>query len=655
MPDPLTPADAEASQADGAASLGRLTRLAQELAGAFRPTTAVTLLARALTELVAPDRLIVVLLDADTSRLAVASDSAAELAATDDPLVQLALRAGPLLFERDVAQRAGELGTQLAGNAPGAWIGAPLVAAGQPIGAVSLTARHPGTFHPAALTIVRAAVAQTTIALENARLLELLSGAKRSWEETVDAITQAICIIDAQGLVRRANRVFADLVRTPVTGLPGRPWLSLLPPAWVDAIGRAVLERTRSAAPIELRAGARSLLCTVIALAEPGEAVLVFEDQTDKRRLQDQLIQSEKMSAIGQLIAGVAHDLNNPLASVVGLSDFLAETGEVPAALAEPLHVIRQEAERAATIVKNLLSFARSQEGGRKVQALKPILHSTVVLLRNELLAQRVAATLEMDDDLPDLEINANQIQQVFVNLLTNAAQAIAGEHRPGQIAIAARRWLDGVAVSVADTGPGIPDEIVGRVFEPFFTTKGEGQGTGLGLSICQGIVKEHGGRLTLETRPGGGATFTVELPGAATGVHTSVPAEPAGESRPLRVLVVDDEPHILYYMRSTLESWGHTVDVATDGAGACERALAEVFDVIICDLRMPYLGGREMYLRLANEHPLAAARVVFATGDTVRGDTLHFLEGLGRPYLKKPFTLDELRRVLGRVAPRPA
>src|SRR2546427_2752423 len=154
------------------------------------------------------------------------------------------------------------------------------------------------------------------------------------------------------------------LVHTPVTALPGRPWVTLLPPAWADQVSRAVTERTPSTT--ELRSAERSLLFSAIPLAEPGAAVLVFEDQTDKRRLQEQLIQSEKMSAIGQLVAGVAHDLNNPLASVVGLSDFLAETGDISAALAEPLQVIRQEAERAATIVKNLLSFARSQEGERQ-------------------------------------------------------------------------------------------------------------------------------------------------------------------------------------------------------------------------------------------------------------------------------------------------
>src|SRR5205814_3806307 len=222
----------------------------------------------------------------------------------------------------------------------------------------------------------------------------------------------------------RANRVFAELIQMPVTAIPGRPWLGLLPPAWSDPVARAIAEP--SATSVEIRAGERALLLTTIPMAEPGAAVLVFEDQTDKRRLQDQLIQSEKMSAIGQLIAGVAHDLNNPLASVVGLSDFLAETGEVPEALAEPLQVIRQEAERAATIVKNLLSFARSQEGERKVHPIRPILESTLALLRNQLMAHKVEATLVVEEGLPELEVNANQIKQVFVNLINNAAQAIA-------------------------------------------------------------------------------------------------------------------------------------------------------------------------------------------------------------------------------------
>ena len=167
--------------------------------------------------------------------------------------------------------------------------------------------------------------------------------------------------------------------------------------------------------------------------------------------------------------------------------------------------------------------------------------------------------------------------------------------------------------------------------------------------------MKEHGGRIILERKPGAGATFTVELPiGARSGPAETVPA-PVADLKPLHVLVVDDEPHILHYMRATLESWGHTVELASDGGYALERALAGPFDVIICDLRMPHLSGREMYTQLARRDPRAADRIIFATGDTARGDTLQFLEGLHRPYLHKPFTLAELRQVLGHAASQSA
>src|SRR5437868_3376029 len=504
--------------------LTRLTILAQELAGAFRPASVIDLVARALAELLKPDRLSVVLLDAESNRLAVTYDTNAAPARTDHPLLQLALRRGPLAFPRDVREEARRRGADLGPDAPGSWIGAPLVAAGRTMGAISVSSDRAGALGKPEVTLVSLVLAQGVIALENARLVELLSSAKREWEKTVDAISQAICIVDAHGTVRRANRVFAELIQMPVTAIPGRPWLGLLPPAWSDPVARAIAEP--SATSVEIRAGERALLLTTIPMAEPGSAVLVFEDQTERRRLQEQLIQSEKMSAIGQLIAGVAHDLNNPLASVVGFSDFLAETG-VPASLEEPLLVIRQEAERAATIVKNLLSFARSQEGERGRQPIQELLDSTLVLIRNQLMAHKVEATLDVEPGLPEAEVNAIQIKQVFVNLINNASQAIASDAASGRIWITAKRAQDVIAVSVTDSGPGISEEVAARVFEPFFTTKPEGEGTGLGLSICQGIRKDPGGRITLESRPGSGATFTVELPvGLTAGWGAAAPVQ---------------------------------------------------------------------------------------------------------------------------------
>jgi two-component system NtrC family sensor kinase len=628
-------------------ALARLTALSRELAGAYRPATVIERLVAAITELLAPDRLTILALDVDTNRLQIAYHRGGERPHIDDPLLQLPMRRGPMVFSHHVLEQAARHGVTVIQDAA-AWMGAPIMAVGRSIGVVAIASERPDVFGPDELALLSAVVSQAAIALENARLLHLLSSGKRQWELTVDAITQAICIVDARGIVRRANRVFADLVQLPVTALPGRSWMSLLPPAWATVVSQALAEPGAH----EIRSGTRDYSVSAIRMegAEDEAAVLSFEDHTEKRHLQDQLIQSEKMSAIGQLIAGIAHDLNNPLASVVGFADFLAESGDVPPALAEPLRVIRQEAERAATIVKNLLSFARRQEGERLPQSLQPLLESVLALLRNEMMALKVETALFVEPHIPDIEMNPNQIKQVFVNLLNNAAQAIASTGRAGHITVTAKRWLDGVAVSVADDGPGIPDELLPRVFEPFFTTKSEGEGTGLGLSICQGIIKEHGGRITLESSVGVGATFTVELLSGSRPQRPSQPVKAPATSGTLRVLVVDDEPHILHYMRATLESWGHTVEVASDGTEAVERALVIPFDVIICDLRMPRLGGREMYNNLARQYPDIARRVIFATGDTVRGDTLQFLEQLGRPFLHKPFTLAELRTVLGNV-----
>jgi len=655
-----------------AEALNCFTGLSHELAGAFRPTSIVDIVARTLTEHLGPARLSVMLLDPDANRLHVTYHNGPRPATTDEPLLQLALRRGPLVFPDRVAARAAELGATVEDPAPACWLGVPIVAVSHPIGAVTMESDQANALDDSALQFTRAVLAQAGIALENARLVELLSSGKREWEQTVDAFNQAICYVDPEGIVRRANRVFAELIKLPVTAITGRSWLTLLPPGWADPVARLLANPTPppEATPSELRLGDRTLLVTAIPTEEPGAAVLLFEDQTEKRRLQEQLLQSEKMSAIGQLIAGVAHDLNNPLASVVGFSDLLAEAADVPPRLAEPLAVIRQEAERASAIVRNLLSFARRQEGERQLQSIRPIIESTHQLLKNQLMSAHIELILEFEPGLPQVEVHANQIKQVFLNIINNSAQAIESTRAPedeGRIEIVTKCEPDGLSVNISDNGPGIPEDIAQRVFEPFFSTKSEGEGTGLGLSICLGIVKEHGGNIRVD--PGGagsgrGATFIVELPtGIRSGLSPlgrsdhSVSANPAPPERleRLRVLVVDDEPHILHYMQATLESWGHEVAVARDGSQALKRALMQPFDLIICDLRMPRLGGREMFQTLARMHPTVADRIIFATGDTVRGDTLQFLEELGRPFLQKPFKLDALRRVLAGVVKVPA
>lgn len=535
-------------------------------------------------------------------------------------------------------------------NGSGEWWVVPIETGSYQLGSIALRGAQ-GPFAPLAESYLAALAAQTAVALESARLIDVYDDGRRSWQEVVDALSLALCIVDASGRIRRANRAFSELMNVPPAVMVGRPWEAFAQPEWRNEVAQ-LLERADGVAT-EMRIGMRSFQVSAfrVASGDGSGTVLLFEDETEARSLQEQLLQSAKLSAMGHLVAGVAHDLNNPLASVVGFADFLAELTDVPPNLREPLAVIREEAERASTIVRNLLSFARKTDNQRTATDLADLLESTMMLLRNTLMASRVEAQLEIEPDLPRLVVESSKVQQVFVNLVTNAAQAIAGTGRPGTVTLRARRFLDGVAIDVIDDGPGIEPEVASRIFDPFFTTKAEQRGTGLGLPICQGIVREHGGRITVESVAGSGATFTVVLPQGQPQPEPPTPDAVRPVTRRLRVLVVDDEPHILHYMRSTLEAWGHEVEVATDGEEALTLALTERHDLILTDLRMLRLGGRELYEEIVRRAPSMAPRVFFSTGDTVRGDTLTFLESLDRPWLHKPFGLAELRALLSSAA----
>jgi two-component system NtrC family sensor kinase len=627
----------------------RLTAFGEEVAGTLRRASVIDLLVRHVRESLAPSEIAIALFqrEAETIDFVLGWPPGRT---NPRPLLELATRRGPLLIHDGLDAILREAGLTPPPPTAGSWLVTPFIAKGRVTGAIAARGET-GRYGPADLVLLQGLVSQASIALESARLVDLHDDGRRTWQEVVDAIPPALCIVDRSGAIRRANRAFADLVNAPPASLIGRPWQAFIPPEWATDIQRA-LDQQGAGREVELRTGERTYAVTAVPISNQDRSavVLLFDDQTERRRLQDQLIQSEKMSAIGQLIAGIAHDLNNPLASVLGFADFLTEVPHIPPHIREPLTVIREEAERASSIVRNLLGFARKQDHQRRPTALKPLLDGTFVLLRNQLMANRVEARIEVEADLPMPDIDANQIQQVFVNLINNAAQALASTGRPGTIVVRARRWLDGVAIDIIDDGPGMSEDLASQVFEPFFTTKAEGEGTGLGLSISQGIVKEHGGRIMLSSEEDKGSTFTVQLP-----IYTRIAAPPAdaasrAPTRRLRVLVVDDEPHILHYMRATLEAWGHIPVVAGDGEEGLSRATTEQFDLIISDLRMPRYGGREFYEELARRNPTMAARLVFSTGDTVRGDTLAFLETLDRPYLHKPFSLAELRTLLADV-----
>jgi two-component system NtrC family sensor kinase len=374
-----------------------------------------------------------------------------------------------------------------------------------------------------------------------------------------------------------------------------------------------------------------------------------IEDVTDLKRAEAALRQSEKLAALGSLLAGVAHELNNPLSVILGHSQLLAQT--VQGRTAERATKITAAAERCARIVRNFLALARQHPPERQGAALGEIVGEAVELLAYQLRLSDVEVTLELAADLPVLWADPHQLHQVFVNLIANAHHALSQAPPPRRLTIAARHDPSRAAVTieVADTGPGMPPEVRSRIFEPFFTTKPPGQGTGLGLPLCQGIVEGHGGTIAVESAPGRGTAFRIELP--VTPPPEAAPAAPpAAAAQPVRqksILIVDDEPDVAAILADLLAVDGHRVEIAPNGARALEKLHTEAFDAILSDLRMPELDGASFYRTLAHHgHPLVQ-RFIFVTGDVLGEETRQFLEETGALCVGKPFDLEQVRRAL--------
>ena len=393
----------------------------------------------------------------------------------------------------------------------------------------------------------------------------------------------------------------------------------------------------------------------------PAAATLHIEalvrDVSERKKLDDQsrdgryqLLQAEKMAALGQTISGVAHELNNPLATILSWAERLAERS-VDDKTRQGLEVILAESERAARIVRNLLTFARKRQTTRAMVDLNQVVRETLALRAYEQKVSNVQVVEALSSGLPEVFADGHQIKQVLLNLVINAEQACIGANGRGTIVVRTSHDADrGSAVlEVNDDGPGIAEDKHGRVFDPFFTTKEVGQGTGLGLTVAYAIVNEHSGRIWLKSS-GIGTSFFVELP--VSGQHLNAPAARAAQQpisleafKGLRVLVVEDEPALAVAVSEALEDAGFTVDRAGDGEEGLTRLTEANYDLIVCDLKMPRIDGMQFYRAMAVATPALARRVIFVTGDVAGTDAERFLEETACRWLSKPFRLGDLLR----------
>ncbi len=370
---------------------------------------------------------------------------------------------------------------------------------------------------------------------------------------------------------------------------------------------------------------------------------------------QEQLIQSEKLSAVGQFVAGVAHELNNPLAAVIGFSELL-QSAQTDDKTKGHLERIAKSAHRCHKIVHSLLSFARQEAPERKLVDLHTVLEEVLEIMAYDLRTSNVSVVKEYAPFVPKIMADPHQLQQVFVNILGNARQAIEPFQAEGRIVIRTHSTDGWVAVEFQDNGPGIKPQHLARIFDPFFTTKPAGKGTGLGLSLSYGLIQEHGGKISATSEPGHGATFLIELPvaiGAAPAVRrsgTPFPFAPGGEPTGKTILVIDDEQWILDLAGELLRTEGHAVETAASGQDALELIKRQKFDVVVSDWKMPGLNGIRLYEHLLATHPELAGRVLFMTGDVVSDTFQAFLSENKLTCLSKPFAISEFRAAVTRM-----
>jgi len=455
-----------------------------------------------------------------------------------------------------------------------------------------------------------------------------------------DAADSVVCPLDLDRFVDPQARV-ALLERLTSDGSVNDYLLRLRRadgnPVWVELTARAD-------APAEDRS------LRIEALVRDVSERKKLDDET--RDIYHQLLQAEKMAALGQTVSGVAHELNNPLATILSWAERLSQRTTLEDPVRRGLETILSESERAARIVRNLLTFARKRQTTRAMVDVNLVVRETLALRAYEQRVTNITVIDALAAGLPNVFADGHQVQQVLLNLVINAEQAMLSANGRGVLVV--RTWHDAdqesVILEINDDGPGIPDELQPKIFDPFFTTKEVGKGTGLGLTVAYAIVQEHGGRIRLESRAGRGASFYVELP--VTGV-TLPPVPVARRDGPTEaiagasILVVEDEAKLASAVVDALRDAGYIVEHAPDGEEALAKVNAQAYDLVICDLKMPRMDGMAFYKMLSAAAPGLSKRVIFVTGDVAGTDAEKFLEESGCRWLAKPFRLGDLLRAV--------
>lgn len=533
---------------------------------------------------------------------------------------------------------------------------APLRAHGLTMGVLAVADRREGGFTAEDLWLLSTVATHVAVVMANSRLFEMVRQAKEEWETAFNALSEGIAVLDPEGRLTRGNRALARLLDLPPTALIGQPF-------WAAVVGDVEGEdrligaarRGERPAPLAIRSPAlgRLVRLTAAPVAETAgrvAVVVLVEDVTEQRALETQLIQSEKLAAVGQLVSGVAHELNNPLTSIAGLSEFLQERPGIAAPEREHLRVIQEQAERAGRIVRNLLTFARKELPGEAVVDLNDIVARTALLVAYELHLRGIELIEARSPGELLVRGNRDELQQVLLNLVNNAVHAVRDlpPGAPRRVSLITGTEAGQAVVRVRDTGAGVPEEVIPQLFTPFFTTKEPGKGTGLGLSLSYRIVESHGGRIWYQAGPGGGAEFLTSIPLASREGEVVPGAPPDARELGNRVLLVDGDPGSEVVVRALFEPAGFEVEVVRSGAEGVARFAASPRQLTIIDGAVSADGRR-----LLVDHLAAApgARLIVTTADTRLADRCR---AMGISALPRPFLPRDLMTAAGDLLTAP-
>jgi len=400
---------------------------------------------------------------------------------------------------------------------------------------------------------------------------------------------------------------------------------------------------------------ARPIGVAVVFVGLLREQVWLYAElRGNLRRLKEaqaQLIQASKMTALGTLVSGVAHELNNPLTTISLSAQLLQRQADVAPDIRDRVDAIGKECDRASTIIRDMLTFARRNEPERRRIDLNAVVDATLSRQARALELDNIRVVKALESALPSMWADSSQLEQVLLNLYSNAAHAMKSAHGRGVLTVRTMQRAEGVDVEITDSGPGIPAEHLANIFDPFFTTKPAGEGTGLGLSLALGIITEHGGRMTAANVPGSGARFVISLPLREQAEVAAIPAaEMPSSAQGARILIVDDEENLRRILREVLSRSGHRVDEAATGREAIARIERQDYDFVALDLRLPDMHGSAVWRQILERSQETASRVVFITGDTMSPEAQKFLEKTERPVLRKPFTVDMIQKTIALV-----